>query len=359
VRGRESAEILEPSVRPIVMLGLGNSIATPPSGVQAEVVIVHSFDELDAKETEAKGRIVLFNVPFANNYSELRVYRTTGPSRAARHGAVATLIRSAGPAGERLPHTGNVLYAAGVQQIPAAAIASEDADRLERMADRGGRIVVALHMEAHFEPDVESANVVGELRGRERPDEIVVVGGHLDSWDIGDGAIDDGGGCIITWEALRLMKRLGLRPRRTVRVVLWTNEENGTRGGAAYRDAHRAELAKHVMMLESDTGVFHPTGFGFTGTDRARATVKAIASGLLARIAGEVTSDGEGADIEASVREGSIPALSLNVEGNYFAFHHTQADTVDKIDPAEMARCAAAVAVMTYVVAEMPNRLGE
>src|SRR5207253_5605782 len=133
-------------------------------------------------------------------------------------------------------------------------------------------------MEAHMDPDAPSANVIGEIRGRERPEEIVVVSGHLDSWDVGDGASDDGAGCVVTWEALRLMKKLKLRPRRTVRLVLWTNEENGGRGGLAYRDQHRAELARHVMMLESDTGVFRPRGFGFSGSDDARQTVEAIAS---------------------------------------------------------------------------------
>src|ERR1019366_7085936 len=171
-------------------------------------------------------------------------------------------------------------------KIPAAAIASEDADRLQRMVDRGDRVTVNLKMTAHFEPDVESANVVGEIRGREKPDEVVVIGGHLDSWDVGAGATDDGGGCVVTWEALRIMKKLHLRPRRTVRVVLWTNEENGGRGGLAYRDQHRAELAKHVMMLESDGGVFRPLGFGFSGNDSARDTVKGIAT-LLTGIAAD------------------------------------------------------------------------
>jgi carboxypeptidase Q len=214
-------------------------------------------------------------------------------------------------------------------------------------------------MEAHTEPDVESANVVGELVGRERPNEVVVVGGHLDSWDVGDGASDDGGGCIVTWEALRLMAKLGLRPRRTVRVVLWTNEENGTRGGEAYRDAHLTELDRHVMMLESDMGVFRPVGFGFTGSDRAGATIKAIASLLHGIGADQISADGEGADIGPSVRQARIPALALNVEGEYWSIHHTEADTVDKIDPSDMAKCVAAVAVMTYVVADMPQRLGE
>src|SRR5205807_1315691 len=205
-------------------------------------------------------------------------------------------------------------------------ITTEDADRLQRMADRGNRIVVRLKMDAHFEADATSANVVGEIRGREKPDEVVVVSGHLDSWDVGAGATDDGGGCIVTWEALRLMKALNLRPRRTVRVVLWTNEENGGRGGLAYRDQHRAELAQHVMMLESDSGVFRPIGFGFSGSDRARETVRTIASLLAGIGASQVTTGGGGADIGPSVQEGHVPAMSLDVDGSkYFLIHHTQA----------------------------------
>jgi carboxypeptidase Q len=359
VRGAESAEIVEPARHTIAMLGLGGSVATPPEGVQAEVLIVHSFEELDAHAAQAKGRIVLFNVPFTN-YGETVRFRAAGASRAATFGAAAMLVRSVGLPGLRLPHTGALQYAADAPQIPAAAIASEDADRLQRMADRGDRAVVRLSMQAHFDPDVESANVVGEIRGREKPEEVVVVGGHLDSWDVGAGATDDGGGCVVTWEALRLMKKLHLRPRRTVRVVLWTNEENGGRGGLAYRDQHRAELAKHVMMMESDSGVFRPVGFGFSGTDAARQTVKAIATLLAGIAADQIASSGGGADIGPSVQDGKMASMSLEVDGSkYFLIHHTAADTIDKIDPVEMARCAAAVAVMAYVVADLPQRLGD
>ena len=201
--------------------------------------------------------------------------------------------------------------------------------------------------------------MVGEIRGREKPDEVVVVSGHLDSWDVGNGATDDGGGCVVSWEALRIMKKLNLRPRRTVRVVLWTNEENGGRGGLAYRDAHRETLANHVLMMESDSGVFRPLGFGFTGPPAARDTVKAIASLLRGIAADQISEPGEGADIAPSVIEGKIPAMSLDVDGSkYFLIHHTQADTIDKIDPVEMAKCAAAVAVMAYVIADLPQRLG-
>jgi len=359
VRGAESAEIVEPVQHPMSMLGLGNSVGTPRDGIRAEVLVVHSFEELDAKSSLVRGRIVCFNAPFTN-YGETVRLRSAGPSRAASYGALAALVRSIGPDGLRTPHTGALQYANDAAKIPAAAIASEDADRLQRMADRGDRIVVQVKMEARFDPDVESANVVGEIRGRERPEEVVVVSGHLDSWDVGAGATDDGGGCIVTWEALRLMKALNLRPRRTVRVVLWTNEENGGRGGLAYRDQHRGELAQHVMMLESDSGVFRPTGFGFSGSDRARETVKTIATLLAGIGASQISTGGGGADIGPSVQEGHIPGMSLEVDGSkYFLIHHTQADTIDKIDPVEMAKCAASVAVMAYVVADMPRRLGE
>jgi carboxypeptidase Q len=233
----------------------------------------------------------------------------------------------------------------------------EDAERLQRMQDRGTRVRVRLTMEARFLPDADSANVVAEIRGRERPDEVVVVGGHFDSWDVGTGSTDDGGGCIVTWEALRLMKKLNLRPRRTVRVVLWTNEENGLRGGQAYLERYRADLPNHVVMLESDSGVFRPTGFGFSGSDAARTKITEIATLLRGIQADRIDPSGGGADIGPSVEAGKLPALSLEVDGNYFLIHHTPADTVDKIDPMDMARASAAIAVMAYVVADMPERI--
>jgi carboxypeptidase Q len=357
VRGHESAEIVEPARHPLVMLGLGNSRGTPVAGIQAEVLVVHTFNELDSAASRVKGKIVLFNVPYTS-YEETVTYRSDGPSRAAKLGAVAILVRSVGPPGLRTPHTGALQYADGAPQVPGAAITTEDSDRLQRMSDRGERMVLRLRMEAHFEADAVSANVIGELRGREKPDEFVVVGGHLDSWDVGAGASDDGGGCVVTWEALRLMKKLNLRPRRTVRVVLWTNEENGTRGGLAYRDEHRAELGRHVMMLESDNGVFRPLGFGFTGSDSARQRIRAIATLLQGIAADAIFPGGEGADINPSVREARIPSLALAVDDSkYFTIHHTPADTIDKIDPVEMGKCAAAVAVMTFVVADLPDKL--
>jgi carboxypeptidase Q len=358
VRGRESAELVSPFPGELVMLGLGNSVGTPPEGIEAEVLVVTSFQQLEARAAEGKGRIVLFNAPFTQ-YGESVRYRTVGASQAARQGARAALIRSVGPTGLRTPHTGVLTYEEGLPQIPAAALAAEDADRLQRLAERGRRLVVRLRMEARVLPDADSANVVAELRGREKPDEVVVLGGHIDSWDVGTGAMDDAGGCLVTWHAVSLLKALGLRPRRTLRVVLWTNEENGQRGGIAYRDRYADQLKDHVLALESDSGVFRPTGFGFSGNDRARASVREIASLLEPIGASHVGPSGHGVDIAPIVEAGDIPAMSLCVqEDRYFLYHHTSADTIERLDAEEVALNVAAVAVMVYAVAELPERLG-
>ena len=356
VRGRESLEIVGAVPQPLVVLGLGNSVGTPAAGIEADLLVVHSFEELDAAGPRASGKIVLFNVPFTN-YGDTVRFRSNGPSRAGSLGAVAMLVRAVGPPGLRTPHTGTLTYVDGQAKIPAAALTVEDTLRLQRMVDRGTTVRLKLMMEARMLPDADSFNVVGEIRGRELPGEVVAIGGHFDSWDVGTGSTDDGGGCIVTWEALRMMKKLNLRPRRTVRVVLWTNEENGTRGGTAYRDQHLAELANHVAMIESDSGVFRPSGFGFTGSDQGRARVRDIATLLIGIHADAIAAAGGGADIGPSVQQAAIPSLSLEVDGNYFLIHHTPADTIDKIDPLDVSRSAAAVAVMTYVIAEMPERL--
>jgi len=257
------------------------------------------------------------------------------------------------------PHTGSMRYDSTVVRIPHLAITMEDAMMLHRMQDRGEQIMVRVQMAAQTLPDVESRNVIGEIRGRERPDEVVVMGGHIDSWDVGTGATDDGGGVVIAWEAIRLMKQLGLTPRRTIRVVGWTNEENGLRGGNAYRDQHRSELPDHLLAIESDAGVFRPTGFGFTGSDSARAIVRQVA-GLLGRIglgADNIGPSGGGADIGPITAEG-VPGMGHQVDGTrYFWYHHTNADTVDKLDPREVAMNVAAMAVMAYLIAELPERL--
>ena len=357
IRGDESLEILEPFPNQVPILGLGGSVSTRSEGVTGELIVVKSFDELTARKDEARGRIVLFNVVYTN-YGETVRYRGGGASAAAKVGAVAALVRAVGPPGMRTPHTGGMGYAEGFPRIPIAAIPTEDADRFDRMAKRGQKITLRLKMDAHFLDDAPSANLVGELKGTEKPDEIVLLGGHIDSWDPGTGAMDDGAGCVVTWEALRLLKTLGLKPKRTIRVVLFTNEENGGAGGNGYRDAHKAELDRHVLALESDSGVFRPRGFGFTGSDAARKTLTEIASLLKPLGADAIAAQGGGADIGPAVAAGKIPSASLEVEGSkYFLLHHTAADTVDKIDPKDMADNAAAIAFLAYVVADLPTPL--
>lgn len=356
VRGEESAELVAPRRMALPMLGLGGSVATPADGITAEVLVVTSFDDLAARAAEARGRIVLFDVPFTS-YGETVRYRTGGAVAAARAGAVAALVRTVGPYSMRNPHTGGMSYESGVPRIPAAAITTEDASLLHRLQSRGERPVVRLRMSARMLPDAESRNVVAELVGRERPDEVVVLGGHIDSWDVGQGAMDDAGGSVAAWEAVRLLGELGLRPRRTIRVVLWTNEENGLRGGNAYRDTHRAELPNHIAAIESDAGVFAPRGFGFTGSDDAFAVVQAIGKLLEPLGAGTITRGGGGADIGPIMAEG-VPGMGLDVDGTrYFWYHHSPADTLDKLDPRELALCTATMAIMAYVLADLPEPL--
>lgn len=362
VRGAESLELTSPVTRGLSMLGLGNSVGTPPEGITAEAVVVRSFDELDAlgERSAVRGKIVVYNVPFTN-YGATVQYRGAGASRAARHGAVAALVRSVSPVSLQTPHTGAMNYAEGQPKIPTAAITIEGAETLQRMNDRNERPTLRLKMEARFLPDAESANVVAEIKGSEKPDEVVLISGHFDSWDVGQGAHDDGGGCIVAWEAVRLLKQLNLRPRRTIRVVLYTNEENGLRGGTAYRDAHRAELAKHMLAIESDSGIYRPQGFGLaaTASPQVRADLEEIAKLLSGIRATRIAPNGGGADIGPIMREG-VPGMSLDVDGShYFDIHHTDADTLDKIDPQDLAHCVAAMAVMAYTVADMPPALNE
>jgi carboxypeptidase Q len=339
------------------MLGLGGSVATPPAGVEADVVVVKSYDELKQRADEVRGKIVLYNVAYTN-YGQTNQFRTGGASAAAAHGAVASLVRAIGHTGLRTPHTGNMTYTANVPRIPAAAISTEDAERIQRLVDRGRRVRVRLRMEARFEADAESANVIGEIRGRELSDEIVLVGGHFDSWDVGTGASDDGVGCIVTWEAARLMLKAGIRPRRTVRVVLFTNEENGLRGATAYRDRYLEQAEHHVLAIESDSGVFAPARLGFTGSTEAQRLIRDIGT-LLAPIGlQDIGPGGGGADIGPIAQAGKVPMLAYQGDSTrYFTIHHTPADTIDRIAPEEVAKAAAALAVVTYVVAEAEMRL--
>ncbi len=356
VRGAESAEMLEPRPRRLPMLGLGGSVGTPAEGITAEVLVVKSFADLRERAAEAAGKIVVLDVPFVT-YGETVAIRSRGAVEASRAGAAASLIRSVTPFSIQSPHTGMMTYNPAVRKIPQAAITVEDAEMMERMQERGQKMVVRLKMGAAQLPDALSRNVVAEIIGREEPEEIVIVSGHIDSWDVGEGAMDDGGGATAAWEAVRLMRELGLRPRRTVRVVLWTNEENGLAGARGYERRHKNEMARHVLAIESDRGTFKPQGFSFVGGEAARGAVTALA-GPLARIqADKILSKGSEADVEMLERDG-VPTMALLDEGTkYFWYHHTDADTMDKLNPKELSACAAAMATMAWQVADAPQPL--
>lgn len=360
VRGSESAAIVQPVKRQLTILGLGGSIATPKEGITAAVVPVANFDELERKGRAAvEGKIVLFNAPYVS-YGRTVIYRHNGPSRAAKLGAVAVLVRSITPLALQLPHTGSMEYSTDAPQIPAAAVTIEDATLIQRLTDSGATVAVNLRMEAHTEPDADSANVIGEIPGSEKPEEVVAIGGHLDSWDVGAGAQDDGSGCITALEAVHLIKKLGLKPRRTLRVVFWVNEENGGAGGKAYREWIGDRLKNHVAAIEMDGGAERPVGFGVSDgaeTNGAVARLREVGT-LLERIgAGSITSGGGGADI-GPIMAGGVPGLALRTVGtHYFDWHHTRADTLDKIDLEDFRRNIAAMAVMAYILADMPEPL--
>jgi carboxypeptidase Q len=359
VRGEESISIVDPVARPVVATAIGMSVPTPADGITAEVIETDSLEALTALGDRVKGKIVLFNklTPARSDgsgYHDSSPLRTRGPSEAARLGAVGALVRSLGTLRARLPHTGSLRYLDDAPQIPAAAIAEEDAERIHRLL-AAGSVRVRMILGCTLLPDVESANVVADLPGRERPDEIVVVSGHLDSWDLGDGAIDDGAGVAVSMETLRLLKGLGLEPRRTIRAVLYMNEENGVRGGKAYVEAHKADLERHVAAIESDSGAGPPLGFRVFAGPGGADTVGALVAHLAAAgsHATEVaTADSTGVDIDP-LRAAGVPLLGLRQDATrYFDWHHTAADTLDKIEPSELAENVAALAFMAYALAD-------
>lgn len=373
VRGAESAELVTPIARPLRVLGLGGSVATPKGGITAPVVVVHSWAELDARRDAVKGAIVLYDVAMpaysettGSGYGPTVEFRGAGAIRAAKLGAVAVLVRSVTAHSLRSPHTGAMRYDDTVPKIPAAAVTVEDAALIARLA-AAGPATVHLALEEQQLPDAPSANVIGELRGKDLPDELVVIGAHLDSWDVGQGAHDDGAGVVTMMQALTTLRKLGLQPRRTIRVVLFTNEENGLRGGKAYATAHADELARTVLALESDSGGFAPRGFEVGKPDgkdpkdtspdlspRMLPRVTDIATLLAPIAATRVVAGHGGADISPMAPAG-VPQMSLDVDGRtYFDIHHTEADTLDKVDPVALANDVAAVAVMAYVVADLP-----
>jgi len=368
VRGEESLHVVSPRPRELAMLGLGGSVGTPEEGIEAPVVVVSDFDELDALGREAvEGKVVVYAVPWVG-YSGTVRYRGAGASRAAALGAVAALVRSATGLSVSSPHTGSLHYDEEQPKIPAAAITVEDADWFARMKALGQEVTVRLKMDAETLDDAESANVIAEIRGRELPGEVVVMGGHFDSWDVGQGAHDDGASCIAAWQALKILRSLGLQPRRTLRVVLWTNEENGLRGGKAYGEALGEDVSTHVAAIEMDGGVERPVGFGFglAETDSeggdpvyeaAYAKLQAIGKLLDGIDAGEIQRGGGGADIGPLMRKG-VPGLGLRTVGeHYFDWHHTRADTLDKVDLQDFRKAVAMLGVMGYVLADAPERL--
>jgi hypothetical protein len=359
VRGEASGRILTPAPHPMAILALGMSDGTPPQGITADVVEVSSLDELTALGEAAKGKIVLFNKQIYPNGGAERGYgaavglRYSGAVAAAKLGAVGMLIRSLATADMRLPHTGAMAYEEGSPRIPSAAIAPEDAALIHRFLVAGETVKVNFALSCKTRPDAESANAIGEIRGSEAPDEFVVIGGHLDSWDVGTGAQDDGAGCAISMEAMRLIRSLGLRPKRTIRAVLFTNEENGLRGGTAYAETHAAELPKHVAAIESDSGGARPLGFGVSAGPGGEEIVRRLAAPLARFAADDVQAGGGGADISPMGPAG-VPQLGLRQDTtHYFDIHHTMADTLDKVDAHDLAMNATAMAVMAWQLANL------
>ena len=337
-RGAEWGEVVSPFPQRLVLAALGGSVATPETGLEAEVVEASSLEALEAMAKASpgavKGKIVFLSRRMAkdserNGYGAVVSIRIAGAVRAAKAGAAGVLIRSVGTDSNRLPHTGVMRYEEGVPKIPTAALAEPDAALLSRLLARGAPVVVRFGLSCRTLPDAASANVVAEVPGREAPGEILVLGAHLDSWDLGTGAIDDGAGVAIALEAARLVAEMPRKPRRTLRVVLFADEENRLSGGNAYAKEHAPELPRHVAAFEAG----RKPG------------------------AGSVSPGGGGADI-SPMRVAGVPMLSLKQESrDYFDVHHTANDTLDKVDPKALDRAAAAMAAMAYAVADLPSAL--
>ena len=371
VRGAETAQLVEypgqasGTSQKIVLAALGGSSSTPADGLTAGVVVVSNFDELKALGREkVSGKIVLFNELFDKQksagglafvaYGEAVRYRGAGAREAAALGAVAALVRSVGDADFRLPHTG-FSFPAG---IPAGAVTAEDADLISHLASQGE---VRMHLTLTPEklPDATSYNVIADLKGSEHPEQMVVVSGHLDSWDLGTGAIDDGAGVVVAMETAELLQKLHLRPKRTLRVIAWMDEENGGSGSAAYTKDYSAEFVRTIAAIESDSGAAHPLGFDArmspAALDILRPALNVLQS--MGASALQPTTYPPGADI-SSMSDAGVPALGILQDGRtYFHYHHTAADTLDKIVPSELRENAAAMAVMAYAIASMKNPL--
>ncbi len=348
----------------LTILALGGTEGTPPEGVSGEVIEVQSFDELFERAAEAEGKIVFFNRPMdARLPSTFEAYggavgqRANGAAEAAKVGAVAAIVRSVTTRLDDFPHTGGMRYQDGIPRIPTAAVSTLDAERLSTLIERAGPIELTLRLDARWRDDAPSFNVVGEIVGDERPEEIVLVGGHLDGWDVGQGAHDDGSGSMHALQAVRLIKQLGLSPRRTIRVCLFMNEENGLRGAAAYRAAFADELERHVFALESDRGGFTPRGFTTNAKPEARAIIEAVAGMYTAVGADKVIDGSGGADINGLATHGVVLAGYLPDGQRYFDLHHSERDTLDQVSPRELELGAGVIAGLIYVVADLEQTL--
>ncbi len=360
VRGEESLHLLAPVERELPLLGLGGTVATPPGGIQAEVVAVADLDALDALPDDAvAGRIVLYDQPWSG-YRDTVQARLHGADRAAAKGAVAALVRSVTDNSLGAPHTGAMHYSDDAPRIPAAAVTVEDAAWLHRLVQDGVRPQVRLVLGARDAGTVVQHNVIADLPGREHPDQVVVVACHLDSWDVGQGAQDDGAGCMIAWEAARLISLLPERPRRTIRVVLYTAEERGISGGSAYAAARSPEeIAAHVALLESDTGNGRANGFRVdlrTDDAQRRAALDVQLAAMSAALGPvgvtELSPGYSGADIGKVVELGPL-GLGLNHDlAHYWEIHHTAADTFDKVVPEDLAHNVGIMAATAWWLAE-------
>lgn len=366
-RVAESGEVVAPFPQPLALTALGGSVATPKEGLEADVVEVASLEALEALVKGApgacRGKIVFINrkmerADSMNGYGAVVPIRFHGASRAAAAGAVGVLIRSVGTDSTRLPHTGAMEYEKEVPRVPAAALSIPDADLLSRLVARGNPVRVHFTLDCGDRPDAISANVVGEVRGRDLPDEVVVVSGHIDSWDLGRGAIDDGAGCGIAIEVARLIRNSPRRPRRTIRVVLFANEENGLAGGRTYASAHEAEMTRHAAAFEADSGAGAATGFSWNAGPGAAAVVAELAGLLEPLKAVQVRNGGAGgADVSPLLRFG-VPLFGLEQDSSaYFDVHHTANDTLDKVDRRTLDQATAALAALVYAVADLPEAL--
>ena len=374
VRGAERGELIEwdgmaaGTTQKVVLTALGGSVATPETGLTAEILVVNSFDELTALSREkVEGKIVLFNNRFDREmaasgfglaaYGQAVQYRFGGAMAAGRLGAVAVLVRSAGGSQNRLAHTGAMGYTDGVTKIPGAAVTYEDAETIARLA-KTGKVRIKLTLTPQTLPDAPSFNVIGDLKGSEKPDEIVIVSGHLDSWDLGQGAIDDGAGVAVAMAVPALLKQLGLKPKRTIRFIAWMNEENGGRGSAAYATAEKANVANHFVAIEADLGASHPLGFFFTGKPEALPYFAPISNILAAQGAGQSQIQaGVGSDVGPLTQAGVPSFAPWFNQQTYFNYHHTAADTFDKISPREIAENASVMAVLAYGLANLERPL--